>query len=149
SWRTLDIVQAYTLRWLVEVFFQDWKSNEGWGRLTKQPDEEGSSRSLLPSLLADHCLLLRSEQLARLEDNLPACTVGSLIEKIKVENIVQFISGLVNSDDPVKKLTLLVENADSVFKLSESAKHLGHRQLGRLEPTPSLKYRLERLCVSP
>ena len=24
SWRTLDIVQAYTLRWLVEVFVQDW-----------------------------------------------------------------------------------------------------------------------------
>ena len=35
SWRTLDIVQAYTLRWLVEVFFQDWKSYEGWGQLTK------------------------------------------------------------------------------------------------------------------
>jgi hypothetical protein len=31
SWRTLDIAQAYTLRWLVEVFFQDWKSYEGWG----------------------------------------------------------------------------------------------------------------------
>ncbi len=26
SWRTLDIVQAYTLRWFVEVFFEDWKS---------------------------------------------------------------------------------------------------------------------------
>ena len=25
TWRTLDIVQAYTLRWLVEVFFEDWK----------------------------------------------------------------------------------------------------------------------------
>ena len=23
--RTLDVVQAYTLRWLVEVFFEDWK----------------------------------------------------------------------------------------------------------------------------
>ena len=29
TWRTLDIVQAYTLRWLVEVFFEDWKSYEG------------------------------------------------------------------------------------------------------------------------
>jgi hypothetical protein len=26
SWRTLDIVQGHTLRWLVEVFIQDWKS---------------------------------------------------------------------------------------------------------------------------
>src|SRR3989441_7721220 len=28
SWRTLDIVQGHTLRWLVEVFIQDWKSYE-------------------------------------------------------------------------------------------------------------------------
>jgi hypothetical protein len=25
TWRTMDTVQAYTLRWLVEVFFEDWK----------------------------------------------------------------------------------------------------------------------------
>jgi multimeric flavodoxin WrbA len=25
TWRTLDILQCYTLRWLVEVFFEDWK----------------------------------------------------------------------------------------------------------------------------
>jgi hypothetical protein len=24
TWRTIDIIQAYTLRWLVEVFFEDW-----------------------------------------------------------------------------------------------------------------------------
>ena len=29
TWRTLDIVQGHTLRWLVEVFVQDWKSYEG------------------------------------------------------------------------------------------------------------------------
>jgi len=32
TWRALDIIQAYTLRWLVEVFFEDWKLYEGWGR---------------------------------------------------------------------------------------------------------------------
>lgn len=47
SWRTLDIIQAYTLRWLVEVFFEDWKLYEGWGRAAKQLDEEGSSRGLI------------------------------------------------------------------------------------------------------
>ncbi len=31
SWRTQDITQAYTYRWLVEVFFEDWKLSEGWG----------------------------------------------------------------------------------------------------------------------
>jgi hypothetical protein len=28
----MDITQTYTLRWLVEVFFEDWKLYEGWGR---------------------------------------------------------------------------------------------------------------------
>jgi hypothetical protein len=29
TWLTMDIIQAYTLRWLVEVFFEDGKLYEG------------------------------------------------------------------------------------------------------------------------
>jgi len=36
SWRGLDIAQAYTLRWLVEVFFKEWKLYEGCGE--ERPD---------------------------------------------------------------------------------------------------------------
>jgi hypothetical protein len=72
SWRTLDIVQAHTLRWLVEVFVQDWKAHEGWGMLTKQPGEEGSRRSVILSLLVDHCLFLHPDQHAQLKNHLPA-----------------------------------------------------------------------------
>lgn len=68
SWRTLDIVQAFTLRWLVEVFFQDWKSYEGWGQLTWQPGVEGSRRSLILSLLTDLCLFFHPDLSARLEN---------------------------------------------------------------------------------
>nr|MBS0020833.1 transposase [Gammaproteobacteria bacterium] len=75
TWRTEDIVQAFTLRWLVEVFIQDWKGYEGWGALTKQPGEEGSSRGLILSLLVDHCLLLHPAQLAQLNHRQPAFTV--------------------------------------------------------------------------
>jgi hypothetical protein len=78
SWRTADIAQAYTLRWLVEVFVQDWKSYAGWGTLTKQPGEEGSRRSVILSLLVDHCLFFHPDQQAQLNNNLPAYTVGSL-----------------------------------------------------------------------
>ncbi|MDM8518379.1 transposase, partial [Desulfobacterales bacterium HSG16] len=42
GWRGIDIARAYTLRWLVEVFFEDWKLYEGWGREARQFDEEGS-----------------------------------------------------------------------------------------------------------
>lgn len=66
TWRTPDIVQAFTWRWLVEVFVR------GTGRprkagvpRPKQPGEEGSSRSLVLSLRVDHCLLLHPAQLAK------------------------------------------------------------------------------------
>ncbi len=72
SWRTLDIAQAYTLRWLVEVFFEDWKLYEGWGREARQFDEEGAVRGVILSLLLDHALLLHPEQTARLENKQPA-----------------------------------------------------------------------------
>src|SRR6516165_3623097 len=62
SWRTLDIVQGQTLRWLVEVFVQDWKGHEGWAQLTKQPGEEGARRSVILSLLVDHALFVHPAQ---------------------------------------------------------------------------------------
>ena len=67
SWRTLDIVQGHTLRWLVEVFIQDWKSYEGWSQLTKQPGDEGARHSVILSLLVDHSLFLHPDQQRQLK----------------------------------------------------------------------------------
>ena len=78
SWRALDIVQGQTLRWLVEVFIQDWKSHEGWSQLTKQPGAEGARDSVILSLLVDHSLFVHPDQQHQLKNNLPAYTVGSL-----------------------------------------------------------------------
>jgi hypothetical protein len=148
SWRTLDIVQGYTLRWLVEVFFEDWKVNEGWGQLTKQPDEDGSSRSLILSLLLDHCLLLHPHQLARLENKLPAYTVGSLQQRTRVDYLLAFIRELILADNPGEQFNRLCQAVEEVFQLAPSKKHLSNRDLGRLEPTPTLKYRVEMAEVS-
>jgi hypothetical protein len=104
TWRTLDIVQAHTLRWLVEVFVQDWKSHEGWSQLTKQPGEEGACRSVILSLLVDHCLFFHPDQHAQLSNNLPAYTVGSLRANVQVECLVNVIQELVSSDDPQSQL---------------------------------------------
>ena len=141
SWRTQDILQAYTLRWLVEVFIQDWKGHEGWGQLTKQPDEEGSSRSLILSLLLDHCLLLHPDQLAQIENNLPAYTVGSLQEKSKVQGILELIQNCLQQGNPKETMEQLVLAVENIFELRTSDKHMVGRDLGKLEPTPSLKYR--------
>jgi len=141
TWRTLDVVQAYTLRWLVEVFFEDWKLYEGWGREAKQLDEEGSSRGLILSLLFDHCLLLHPEQTARIENKLPAFTVGSLQRKSQMEALLEFIRKLLEDENPADKLNQLATLVDDVFQLIPSGKHMSGRDLGRLEPTASLKYR--------
>ena len=127
---------------------QDWKSYEGWGQLTKQPGEDGSSHSVILSLLVDHCLLVHPQQLARLEHNLPACTVGSLLAKTRVESLLAFIRELLVADDPQEQLTRLSQAIEEVFQLAPSKKHLHTRALGRLEPTPSLKYRAEMAYAS-
>jgi hypothetical protein len=141
SWRTLDIVQAHTLRWLVEVFLEDWKLYEGWGDLAKQPDEEGSSRGLALSLLCDHALILHPEQMARLEDKQPACTVGSLRDHCKSEAFLDCIRQTLAADNPSEQFEQLTKAVKNLFPLAPSSKHMSGRDLGRLEPTPSLQYR--------
>ena len=145
SWRTLDIVQGHTLRWLVEVFIQDWKSYEGWGQLTKQPGDEGARHSVILSLLVDHSLFLHPDQQHQLKNNLPAYTVGSLRANVQVECLVNVIDDLVSSDDPQEQLKRFTNALHEVFAFGSSKKHMNQRQLGRLEPTPYLKYRVEEV----
>lgn len=142
SWRATDIAQAYTLRWLVEVFFQDWKANEGWGQLTKQQGQEGSNRSLILSLLADHSLFFHPDQLARIENKLPAYTVGSLTEKIKVEGLLRLFEQTILSDSPVEKFKELAKAIEeNVIVLNPSKKHMVNRNLGQFQPSPHLRYK--------
>jgi hypothetical protein len=141
SWRTIDILQAYTLRWLVEVFFEDWKSYEGWAQLAKQTGEKGTSRGLNLSLLLDLCLLLHPRQLARVENKLPAYTVGSLLRNIQMEALLSYVEQLLQAPNPAAGLTQLGLSIQEFFLLQASGKHMSGRDLGRLEPTPSLKHR--------
>ena len=141
SWRTLDVVQGHTLRWLVEVFIQDWKSHEGWAQLTKQPGAEGARHSVILRLRVDHSLFVHPDQQHQLKNNLPAYTVGSLRAHVPVECLVDVIDELVSSDDPQDKLQRFTTALHEVFVFGRSTKHMIQRQLGRLEPTPALKYR--------
>lgn len=141
SWRTLDIIQAYSIRWIVEVFIEDWKSYEGWAQLAKQPGEEGTCRGLSLSLLLDLCLLLHPRQLTQVEDKLPAYTVGSLLRMIQMESLLGHVEQLLQSNNPAEQLTRLATLVQEFFRLNPSGKHMSGRDLGRLEPTPSLRYR--------
>jgi hypothetical protein len=93
------------------------------------------------SLLVDHSLFLHPDQQRQLKNNLPAYTVGSLRAHVQVECLVDVINDLVLSDNPQEKLKCFTQALHEVFTFGRSKKHMIQRQLGRLEPTPSLKYR--------
>tara|TARA_X000001036_G_scaffold435332_1_gene476378 strand:- start:82 stop:1530 length:1449 start_codon:yes stop_codon:yes gene_type:complete len=139
TWRLTDIARAYTLRWLVEVFIQDWKGYEGWCQLAKQPGDEGSYRGVILSLMSDHCLLLHHEQKALIDNKLPAATVGSLRDLERAQAIVDSVEEVVNSQNTNLLIQSLKDAIENVIPLRESSKHMSGRDLGRLEPTPSLK----------
>ena len=110
--------------------------------MTKQPGEEGSSRGLTLSLMVDHCLLFHPDQLAQIENNLPAYTVGSLTSKIRVEGLLALLEQVITSDEPIerfKEFAMTLEN--EVVALRISKKHMVSRELGNLDPSPALKYR--------
>ena len=129
----------------MEVFIQDWKSYEGWSQLAKQPGEEGARHSVILSLLVDHSLFMHPDQQAQLKNNLPAYTVGSLRANLQVECLVEVIDDLMSSDEPPDKLKRFTKALHEVFAFSRSKKHMTQRQLGRLEPTPALKYRADEV----
>ena len=70
--RTQDIVQAFTWRWLVEVFVQDWKTYEGWGAKTQAAGRRGIKPKPDPELgfwIIASCCIRR---------NWPSSITGSL-----------------------------------------------------------------------
>ncbi len=58
-----------------------------------------------------------------------------------MEALIAVIRSIVDADDPHQRLDEIVVVAKKLFPLRDSAKHLNGRDLGWLEPTPSLKYR--------
>jgi hypothetical protein len=93
------------------------------------------------SLLVDHALFVHPDQEAQLTNNLPASTVGSLRVHVQVECLVEVIEDVVSSDDPQSRLQHFTKALHEVCAFGRSTKHMIQRQLGRLEPTPSLKDR--------
>ena len=139
SWRHQDIAALYTLRWLVEVFIQDWKAHAGWDRLTKHQGEEGSTRGVILSLLFDHMLLLHPAQSARLKNKQPGLSVGCLIESLRVDALLGQMEGIVQSPEPATAFAAFTAVIKETLVQRQSSKHMAGLNLGRLDSTPSLK----------
>ena len=97
------------------------------------------------SLLADHVLFFHPDQLAQLKNKLPAYTVGSLRTHVQVESLVSVMETLIFSGDPQSQWQRFTQALQEVFVFNTSKKHMIQRQLGRLEPTPYLKYRADEV----
>ena len=128
TWRTLDMVQGQTLRWLVAVFIQDWKSYAGWSPLTKQPGVEGARKSVILSLLVEHALLVHPDQHAQLPHNLPAYTVGSLRAHVQVACLVDVVEHLVLAEAPQEQLHRFTHALHQVLAFGHSKKQMIQRQ---------------------
>lgn len=139
DWRVIDIVQAYSLRWLVEVFFFDWKGYEGWGQLALQQGVEGSHRSVVLSLLVDLCLLFHPDQFRRIQNKQPACTVGSLRDSLKNESLLASFRQLLLSEDPLGSLDKLQRKLVDLFRLEDSSKHMSGRNIESLRASSLIK----------
>ena len=108
--------------------------------MSKQQGDEGAVRGMTLSLLCDHLLLLHPEQSACLKNKQPGMPVGCLIEHINAAALIDGVSQIINSDEPkseFEKFKLLMEAS---LPDRQSSKHMAGRDLGRLEPTASLKY---------
>tara|TARA_B110000503_G_scaffold89612_1_gene135677 strand:+ start:941 stop:2320 length:1380 start_codon:yes stop_codon:yes gene_type:complete len=134
TWRNIDVIKAYALRWLVEVFIQDWKSYEGWNKLAMQRGLEGSEQGLIISLLSDHALHFHEDQLTLYKNKEPAVTVGSLREKVMMESLTAFIEKIVTSPDPKQLFEEFATKIAEVFGQRSSIKHMRGVSFDQMRP---------------
>ena len=96
---------------------------------------------MILSLLFDHMLLLHPDQAARLKDNQPGFSAGCLVESLRVEALLGRVEAIIQSPSPESAFAEFTTVMKSTLQQRQSLKHMAGRDLGRLEPTESLRYR--------
>jgi hypothetical protein len=139
TWRTLDIIKAYTFRWLIEVAIEDWKQYGGFGRKAPQQGVDGACRGVFLSLLVDCFLLSHPHQRRLYLTGKSLCTTASLVRAIQLESLLNTVKEILNSPDPHAALKELVDNLPNVAPLMPSDKHMAGREIEDLGPSPHLQ----------
>ena len=140
SWTAESIIKAYGLRWLVEVFFEDWKMYDGWGVGALQRSVDGAARGLFLSLLVDLFLLYhqRTDLSLREHGRNELYSAGTVIRYLQAEAIHQAIEGVLEHANPRQKLVEVRELLLEVAEKRLSLKHSQQWDFDGLEPSPSL-----------
>jgi hypothetical protein len=85
--------------------------------------------------------LLHPEQQARVARQAPLLTIGSLQRHLQAESFVAWLKTWLTEETACDKVEQLTQTIRALFPLQPSKKHMNARPMGRLEPTPSLRYR--------
>lgn len=107
--------------------------------MSKQRGEDGPVHGLILSLLCKHLLLQHPEQSIRLKNKQPGMPVGCLIERLKVESLVDTIQEVICANDPKAALNTLVTALQDSLPERDSSRHMAGRELGKQEAKSSLK----------
>lgn len=135
SWTSMEIIKAYSLRWLIEVFFSDWKRYDGWGQTAFQQGDDGACRGVILSVLADLCLLNHPDQISRIENQKSACTVGSRQESLKNEALLDCFEGILHAPDQLAEFEKFKSLISIFFKPRDSIKHLNRKKIDDIPDT--------------
>ena len=141
TWKAESIIKAYGLRWLVEVFFEDWKQYDGWGVGALQRSDEGAVRGLFLSLLTDLFLLYFQNTDESLQEHgrNELYSAGTVIRHLQAKAIHQAIEGVLEHDNPRKRLAEIQEKLLEIVEKRVSLKHGRQWSFKDLEPSKSLK----------
>ena len=143
TWRGLDVVRAYSKRWLIEVFFQDWKAYDGRGKSACHRGIDGARRGVILSLLVDHFLLSHPLQLAQVKTRVAALTSGSLQRYLQARAILDAVAQILDSPDPKQALRELFSTMGKWVEFRPSDKHMTGRDLGEFIPSASLSQKFK------
>jgi len=145
TWRAEDIIRAYSLRWIIEVTFEDWKLHEGYGSGGMQRGYESACTGVTLSFLANHMILLHPLQIQRSMAGKRLLTVGSIVSRIRLECLLDSIYNLISNEISLESFNKIKIMITSNFIINrESSKFLfGNDKAFDVGPTKSLYSRFK------
>ena len=136
----------------MEVFFEDWKQYDGWGVGALQRSAEGAVRGVFLSLLVDLFLLFHqhTDKSLREHGRSELYSAGTVIRFLQAEAIHQAIEGVLDAENPRKKLAQIREKLLDIAEKRVSLKHASDWDMSALEASPSLvpRWKLSLIHIS-
>jgi hypothetical protein len=141
TWTSESVIKGYGLRWLVEVFFEDWKQCDGWGAGALQRSVDGAVRGLFLSLLVDLFLLYYQHTNTSLQGHgrVELCSAGTVIRQLQAKAFHEAIEGILDHDNPRAKLNEIYDQMTSLIERRISLKHAANFGADELGPSRTLQ----------